>query len=168
MASEESPCVFCRIAIGELPAVMVYADDLVLAFLDIAPLNPGHALVLPKEHHYSITSVPAVTSGRLLQVAAAVGAAVMHAVSADGFNLLLANGPVAGQTVPHTHIHVVPRFPHDGLVLHQRTRAYANEPERQMVAQKIRARLIRLCPGPEPAVPCPEPASAGRAAGHEK
>jgi histidine triad (HIT) family protein len=136
--------VFCRIVAGEIPARIVFADDLVLAFLDIAPLNPGHTLVVPREHHCSITTVPAPTLARLLQVGAAAGAAVMHAVKADGFNLHLANGSVAGQVVPHAHLHIIPRFPADGVGIHWRAAAYASSAEADAVLQEIRKRL----PGP--------------------
>ena len=140
MASVTSPCVFCRIVAGEIPATVLFADDLILAFLDIAPLNPGHLLIVPREHHCSLTTVPAATLARLMQAAATAGAAVMHAVKADGFMINLANGPVAGQVVPHTHLHVIPRFPNDGLVMPRRTVAYASAAEAQAVAEEIRRR----------------------------
>lgn len=135
------PCVFCRIVAGEIPAARLFEDEHVLAFLDIAPLNKGHLLVVPRRHYYSLTEMPGEEAGRLLAAAARLGQAVLRAVQADGFNLLLANGSVAGQVVPHVHLHVVPRFPDDGLVLPARAVPYASGAERDELAAGIRRRL---------------------------
>lgn len=134
-------CVFCRIVAGEIPAVKLYEDDLVLAFLDIAPVNRGHALIIPKKHYFSVTEIPAAEAGRLLEAAGRLGAALLRAVDADGFNLLLSNGTVAGQVVPHAHLHVIPRFPEDGLVLPSRHVPYADAAEKDAVAAEVRKRL---------------------------
>jgi len=134
-------CAFCRIVAGETPAATLYEDEFVLAFLDIAPLNPGHALVIPKAHHVSSTTLPPDCAARLFQVAARLGAAVMRAVDADGFNLLLANGACAGQAVPHVHVHVVPRHVDDGLVLPARQRDCADEAEKREIVEKVKARM---------------------------
>lgn len=134
-------CVFCRIVRGEIPASTVYEDDHVLAFLDIAPFNPGHTLVIPKHHHVSLTTVPAALAGHLFAAAGRIAPVVMRAVDADGFNLLLSNGSCAGQVVPHVHLHIIPRHPDDGLVLPHRTRPYATEADRQTVQAAIRQRL---------------------------
>jgi len=137
----EDVCVFCRIVRGEIPASTVYEDDQVLAFLDIAPLSPGHTLVIPKAHHVSLTTVPAVLIGQLFAVAGRIAPAVMRAVDGDGFNLLLSNGSCAGQVVPHVHLHLIPRSADDGLVLPHRTRPYATDADRQAVQDAIRQRL---------------------------
>jgi histidine triad (HIT) family protein len=134
-------CIFCRIVAGEIPAVKLYEDDLLLAFLDIAPVNKGHALLIPKRHYFSVTEIPAATSGHLLETAGRLGAALLRAVDADGFNLLLSNGTVAGQVVPHAHLHVIPRFPEDGLVLPSRHVPYADAAEKEAVAAEVRKRL---------------------------
>jgi len=139
-------CVFCRIIRGEIPASTVYEDDLLLAFLDIAPFNPGHTLLIPKPHHVSLTTVPAALAGHLFAAAGRIAPAVMRAVDADGFNLLLSNGPCAGQVVPHVHLHIIPRRPDDGLVLPHRTRPYATDAERQAVQAAIRKRLAAATP----------------------
>jgi len=136
-------CVFCRIAAGELPADAVYEDELVTAFLDIAPLNKGHVLIVPREHHNSLTTVPADIAARMMQVAPRIGAAMMRAVNADGFNLMLSNGACAGQAVPHVHLHVVPRHPDDGVVLPCRTLAYADDQEKADIIRKAKQRLAR-------------------------
>ena len=134
-------CVFCRIVAGTIPAVKLYEDEQVLAFLDIAPINKGHALVIPKQHYFSVTEIPEATAGHLLAVASRLGGALLRAVDADGFNLLLSNGTVAGQVVPHTHLHVIPRFPEDGVVIPSRQVEYADSAEKDAIAAEVRKRM---------------------------
>jgi len=134
-------CVFCKIVRGEIPCDRLYEDDEVLAFLDIAPLSLGHALVIPKEHHTSLTTVPAALSGRLIEVAARLGPALMRATDAGGVNLILANGEVAGQVVPHVHLHVVPRSVDDAVVMPVSRVAYASPAAKAAILEAARARL---------------------------
>ena len=141
-------CVFCRIVDGKSPGDRVYEDELVLAFLDIAPLNKGHTLIVPKEHHNSATTVPAPCLGRMMAMAPRIGAAMMRATDADGFNLVLANGACAGQVVPHVHLHVIPRHPTDGIVMPARTVPYQDEAEKQEI---LRLAKQRLADGPSDA-----------------
>ena len=134
-------CVFCRIVAGEIPAATVYEDEQLLAFLDIAPINKGHVLLIPKQHYVSLTSLPPALCGQLFQAVPRPAAAVMRAAGADGFNLLLSNGSVAGQVVPHTHLHIIPRLANDGILLPARSKPYAAAAERQAFVDAIRARL---------------------------
>ena len=150
-------CVFCKIVTGEAPADRVFEDELVLAFLDIAPLNKGHTLIVPKEHHTSVTTVPARYLARMLEVAPRIGAALMRAVDADGFNLLLSNGACAGQVVPHAHLHVIPRHPADAIVMPARTVPYADEAEREELLRSARKRLNQHDPGAPPPGPTAGP-----------
>jgi len=134
-------CVFCKIVERETPAAILWENDTILAFLDIAPLNHGHALVITKKHYQSLTMLSEPEHAALLHACARVGAALMRVVDADGFNVLLANGSCAGQVVQHVHLHVVPRHPVDGLVLPQRTVPYDNDAQRDEIATKTRQRL---------------------------
>ncbi|OGV77230.1 MAG: hypothetical protein A3K19_07080 [Lentisphaerae bacterium RIFOXYB12_FULL_65_16] len=134
-------CVFCRIIAGGLPSDKVYEDDLVVAFLDIAPLCKGHSLIVPKEHHNSLTTLPPVFSARMMEVAPKLGVALMRAVGGDGFNLLLSNGACAGQVVPHVHLHVIPRRNDDGVRLPAKTTPYDNPEEKADILSKTKARL---------------------------
>lgn len=134
-------CVFCKIIKGEIPCARVYEDDQVLAFLDIAPFNFGHTLVIPKEHHHSCTTVPAATLGAMMAVAARIGAALQRAVKAEGFNLFLNNGRCAGQEVPHAHLHVVPRFSQDKPLFQISTRQYEGKQAMQELAAEIGRKL---------------------------
>ncbi len=137
----ENNCVFCKIVRGEIPAAVIYEDDLVLAFLDIAPLNKGHALLIPKAHAVSITTVADECLSAMMRLAPRLGVALMRAVDADGFNLILSNGACAGQVVAHAHLHVVPRFPDDGIVLPARAVNYDSDDEKQTIISEAKRRL---------------------------
>ena len=108
-------CIFCKIVAGSIPCTKVYEDAHVLSFLDIGPISPGHTLLLPKKHYGAIMEMPAGEVAALFKPVAALAAAVKAAVGADGINVLQNNGPTAGQVVPHLHIHLIPRWPDDGL-----------------------------------------------------
>ena len=111
----EKNCIFCKIIAGKIDVDKVYEDDLIIAFLDISPINPGHLLVIPKEHSTSPSSLSEKTSGRVFYVASRLGLAFKKALNADGFNLHLSDGICAGQVVPHIHLHVIPRYTDDSF-----------------------------------------------------
>jgi len=136
-----SNCVFCKIVAGEIPCDKVYEDDLVLCFLDIAPLTLGHALVIPKEHHTSATTLTDEVAARMFQVAPKIGQALVRATDGGGFNLLLSNGACAGQVVPHAHLHVIPRSNDDGVILPTRTAAYESPEQKAEILAATVARL---------------------------
>ena len=108
-APEPQPCIFCEIIAGRIPARRIHEDEHALAFLDIAAWHRGHALVVTKRH------VADLTSGEpsLVEIAPAVDVVarmLKHRLAADGINVLSSAGAVAGQTVFHMHMHVVPRY----------------------------------------------------------
>ncbi len=109
-------CIFCRIAAGEIPSATLFEDDRVRVILDLGPAAPGHALVLPKEHHKDATEMPEDLLGHAMAVGARVGAAQMKAMGYEGFNLVQNNGEPAGQSVFHFHLHVIPRRTGDGVL----------------------------------------------------
>jgi len=86
----------------------------VLAFLDIHPVNPGHTLVIPKAHHKDFLDTPADLQSKLIQVIGQLAPKITQAVGAEAFNLGVNNGAAAGQSVFHTHFHIMPRFTSDG------------------------------------------------------
>ena len=133
-------CIFCRIIAGEIPSVKLYEDDLVFAFLDIAPINLGHVLVIPKEHHQSASTIPEHIAGRMMRIGSRIGIALKRKLDYDAFNLHLADGTAAGQVVMHSHLHIVPRWTDDGFHWNWRQLAY---PEGKMaeIAEKIVKRL---------------------------
>ena len=108
-------CIFCKIVAGQIPCTKVYEDEHVLSFLDISPISPGHTLLIPKKHYEAVSEMSADEVAALFRPVAALAAAVKAAVKADGLNVLQNNGASAGQVVPHLHIHLIPRWPGDGL-----------------------------------------------------
>lgn len=132
-----SDCIFCKIVAGELPAVKVYEDDDVLAFMDIGPLVKGHTLVIPKLHCDPLSDVPADLLAKVISVVQRVMSAQMKGLNADGVNVHQSNGAVAGQVVPHTHFHVVPRFSTDGYSWNWKPKSYDDPNEAQMLADSI-------------------------------
>lgn len=107
------PCVFCKIISAELPAQRVIDEDHALAILDHRPLFPGHVLVLPREHHETLTDLPVSDIPALFATVQRLAAAVERALDADGTFVAMNNK--ISQSVPHLHVHVVPRRKKDGL-----------------------------------------------------
>ncbi len=109
-------CVFCDIVRGDAPCSVVYADEVVTAFMDIRPVNSGHLLVVPKVHARSLADIDSGTGGHLFRVGMRMAAALRRsAVPCDGIDLFLADGQAAGQEVFHVHLHVIPRYWGDGF-----------------------------------------------------
>ena len=103
-------CKFCEIATGEAPASVVYRDEYAMVIMDIFPVRPGHALVIPLNHGTYIADFEAPVRSHLLEVANGLMAAQKGAgIASDAANLLVNDGPAAGQSVPHVHIHLIPR-----------------------------------------------------------
>lgn len=112
--------MFCRIIAGELPSSKLYEDDNVIAFMDIQPATEGHLLVIPKDHAPLLADLDPDDAGHMMVVAQKMAAALRaSSIPTDGVNLFLADGEVAGQEVPHAHLHVLPRTKGDGFGLTQ-------------------------------------------------
>lgn len=109
--------IFTRILAGEIPAAMVYQDVQVFAFMDAGQLNPGHVLVAPCHPYPTLLDMPEDLAATLMRLAWRVGQAVQTAFQPDGLTLLQANRPAGWQTVPHAHMHVLPRYENDGVGL---------------------------------------------------
>lgn len=111
-------CVFCEIAAGESPASFVYKDDVMLAFLDIQPINRGHLLVMPRAHRMLMHEYDEVTLTRTWQLVGRLAMALRTSgLDVEGINILVADGEAAFQDVPHFHVHVIPRRQGDGFGL---------------------------------------------------
>lgn len=108
-------CVFCKIAKGEVPSKVIYEDANTMAILDAKPATPGHILVFPKEHYSVLQQMPDADVARLFALAKYVSTASFDATQAQGSNILVASGAIAGQGAPHVIVHVIPRFENDGL-----------------------------------------------------
>ncbi len=108
-----SDCIFCMIAGGEIPSNTIYEDDDFRVILDNGPATKGHALVLPKQHYANLFEIPEETLAGAAKVAKKVAANMKEKLGCDGLNLVQNNGEVAGQTVMHFHLHVIPRYKDD-------------------------------------------------------
>jgi len=113
VAGRDPDCAFCSIAAGEVDAEIVLADDATIAFLDTRPLFPGHLLLIPCDHHETIEDLPPALVEPLFQTARTLAGAVRRAMGAEGTFVALNN--TVSQSVPHLHVHVVPRVRKDGL-----------------------------------------------------
>ena len=132
-------CVFCRIAAGRAPAVKVCETPGVLAFLDIAPVNYGHTLIIPKVHYENLLDLPEAVWTEMGQVARRVAQALRQVFYAQGVNLGMNNFEAAGQVVFHAHLHVIPRYFSDGLKLFPQEEYRAGDMEK--VGQQLRQAL---------------------------
>jgi len=103
-------CIFCKIANGEIPSTTLYEDDMFRVILDLGPAAKGHALILPKEHFANLYELEDEYAAKAMILAKKMATAMTKALGADGFNLVQNNGEVAGQTVFHFHLHLIPRY----------------------------------------------------------
>ena len=111
-------CVFCRIVEGKAPASVVYSDATVIAFMDIAPIVPGHMLVIPRRHAELVGDLEGAEGSTCWMIAATMAKALRGSgLRVEGVNLFVADGEAAFQDVPHFHIHVIPRYSGDGFSL---------------------------------------------------
>lgn len=107
---KDSNCIFCKLANGEIPANSIYEDETFRVILDAAPASRGHALILPKEHYADLYEIEEETVGLAMKLAKKLAIQMTRILQCDGFNLVQNNGEVAGQTVFHFHLHLIPRY----------------------------------------------------------
>ena len=107
-------CIFCKIANGEIPSKTLYEDERFRVILDLGPATKGHALILPKEHFANLYELPEETAGEVMKLAKKMMATITERLGCEGFNLVQNNGDLAGQTVFHFHMHMIPRYRADG------------------------------------------------------
>ncbi|MEK7569308.1 MAG: HIT domain-containing protein [Patescibacteria group bacterium] len=128
-------CIFCKIIRGEIPSTKIYEDGDAFAFLDIAPVNVGHTLVVPKQHFKNVYETPDEVLQKVMTAAKKIAEA-LKALPSDGVNVTINNDSAAGQVVFHFHVHVIPRIAGDGFPLWHSRRPY-NEGEAKGTAEKI-------------------------------
>ncbi len=111
---KKEDCIFCKIANGEIPSRTLYEDDDFRVILDLGPATKGHALILPKEHYANLYELPDELAAKVMKLAKKMALRMTDKLGCDGFNLVQNNGEIAGQTVFHFHLHLIPRYEDDG------------------------------------------------------
>lgn len=113
----DTNCIFCKIAAGDIPSATIYEDERFRAIMDISPASKGHAIILPKNHAADLFSLEEAEAREVFVVAKKVATAMKEVLGCEGVNILQNNGEVAGQTVFHLHVHVIPRYKGDEVVI---------------------------------------------------
>lgn len=114
---KDNSCIFCRIAAGEIPSKTLYEDENFRVILDLGPATKGHALILPKNHYRNLFELPEEEAGQVMVLAKRMALRMSEKLHCDGFNLVQNNEEVAGQTVFHFHMHLIPRYEEDGQII---------------------------------------------------
>ena len=112
---KDNNCIFCKIANGEIPSSCLYEDEKVRVILDISPASKGHALILPKEHYANLYEIDEDMLKHVILIAKKMAVKMKEALGVEGINILQNNGEIAGQTVFHYHMHIVPRYNDDNV-----------------------------------------------------
>ncbi len=137
----EENCIFCKIADGEIPSKTLYEDDMFRVILDINPASKGHALILTKKHFKNIYEMDNVTASEVFVLAKRMAKTMTEALGCNGFNIVQNNGEVAGQTVFHFHLHLIPRYTNDGIQLNmegKEAKDYNLDDIQAIILQKMR------------------------------
>ena len=124
-------CIFCKIIAGEIPSHTLYEDEMFKVILDVGPATKGHALILPKNHYANLYELPEEDAAQAIKLAKKMMIKMTNKLNCDGFNIVQNNGEVAGQTVFHFHMHLIPRYKNDGEIL----KYIAGEPSQEELAQ---------------------------------
>ncbi|MBI1662930.1 MAG: HIT family protein [Nitrosopumilus sp.] len=130
-------CIFCDILDGKRGGHILYEDDSHVSFLDRYPIDVGHSLVIPREHHERITEMTPENVGKLFSLVPKIAKAILNAANADAFSIAQNNGRAAKQIIPHVHIHIIPRYNSKGTIWTKRQISTDNELSE--LAKKIRS-----------------------------
>ena len=148
---QKKQCIFCQIISGKVQSKKIYEDQESIAILDINPANPGHIVLLPKEHYSIMPQVPEPVIGHLSMTAKALSNVLLKSIGAQGTNIIIANGVAAGQRAQHFMIHIIPRMENDDLefTLPQNT---LPEKELEQISEKL-SKSLGAMPGKSEAPP---------------
>ena len=128
---KQDDCIFCKIVAGEIPSQTRYEDEKFKVILDVGPATRGHALILQKNHYANLYELPEEDAAEAMKLAKRMMIKMTEKLNCDGFNIVQNNGEVAGQTVFHFHMHLIPRYKNDGEIL----KYVAGEPDQEELAQ---------------------------------
>ena len=136
---KDDNCIFCKIANGEIPSKTLFEDEDFRVILDLGPAARGHALILPKNHYANLYEIPEDAAAKVMLLAKKMVTQMTDRLGCDGFNLVQNNGEVAGQTVFHFHMHLIPRYKDDG----QKIGWKPGEPSQEEL-EEIRTQIVGL------------------------
>ncbi len=159
---QKKQCIFCQIVSGKIQAKKIYEDDHIVAILDINPANPGHTLLITKEHYSIMPQIPDDEIAHVFMVAKSLSNSMLRSIDAQGTNIIVANGIAAGQRAQHFMAHIIPRKENDGVnfILPQKT---IEQSEIEQIGNKIAAALAGETKKPQepeikiPAMPAKQP-----------
>lgn len=134
-------CIFCKIIDGEIPAIKVLDEELVIAFMDINPSNQGHMLVVPKRHAENIFEISESDLAATVKAVKRCANAVKEALNAEGVTILQLNGRASDQIIPHFHIHIIPRWENDGLPVSTWEMKQGDMEEINDIARKVKENI---------------------------
>ena len=134
-------CIFCKIIDGEIPAIKVLDEELVIAFMDINPSNQGHMLVVPKKHAENIFEISESDLAATVKAVRRCANAVKEALKAEGITILQLNGKASDQIIPHFHIHIIPRWENDGLPVSTWEMKQGDMEEIEDIARKVKENI---------------------------
>ena len=134
-------CIFCKIIDGEIPAVKVLDEELVIAFMDINPSNQGHMLVVPKKHAENIFEISESDLAATVKAVKRCAKAVKEALKAEGITVLQLNGKASDQIIPHFHVHIIPRWENDGLPVSTWEMKQGDMEEIKDIARKVKEHI---------------------------
>lgn len=132
-------CIFCDILDGKREAHILYEDESHVAFLDRYPIDVGHSLVIPRQHHERITEMTPENVGKLFSLVPKIAKAILDGAQADAFSIAQNNGRAAKQIIPHVHIHIIPRYNSKGTIWTKRQ--ISTDSELDELAKKIRSAI---------------------------
>ncbi len=137
---KKDDCIFCRLANGDIPVDAIYEDDLVKVIFDAGPASEGHVLIIPKSHADGIYDLTNEQAERIFAVAVKVSNALKKAFEPDGLNVVQNNGEIAGQTVFHFHMHLIPRYKGDGVNVGWNPKELTDDARQEML-EKVKSCL---------------------------
>lgn len=118
---KKEDCIFCKIGAGEIPSNTIYEDEKFRVILDLCPATKGHALIIPKEHYKNLYELPDEIASDVIKLSKKMVIKITEKLECDGFNVLQNNNEVAGQSVMHYHMHIIPRYKNDNVHLVPKT-----------------------------------------------
>lgn len=134
---KDDNCIFCKIANGEIPSKTIYEDEKFRVILDLGPATKGHALILPKDHYANLYELPEEMAGNVMKLAQKMATQITEKLGCEGFNLVQNNGDLAGQTVYHFHLHLIPRYRADGQTIGWKPQEVSQEELEEVRAQIV-------------------------------